>query len=179
MARQRGGTGSERLREDKYIYIYISMLLPRLMGHTDATAARRRKTAVAPSEETTSRKASSTCGHKRGVTTATRVLLAEESAPGTEATFTKVRGKFGEEGVEMVTAGAEAAVEESRIAIYAGMEGGWRPDNEFSPKTAIEVIKSGLALSAGGNNRMHASPLKRMINTPAGNEGFGMAIGNF
>ena len=149
------------------------------MGYTNAAAARRRGAAATLSEEDTFRKASKACGHKGGVSTAARVLLAEKRAPATEATFEKLRDKFGEDDAGMVAAATEAAVAARKIALSSGGEGAWRPENEYDPATAIEVIMSRNALSAAGNDGLRASHLQQLVKTITGKAGFSTALGTF
>ena len=55
----------------------------------------------------------------------------------------------------------------------------WRPDGEFDPQTALEVINSRNALSGAGSDGLRFSHLQSIIRTSFGREKFGAGIEAF
>ena len=77
-----------------------------------------------------------------GVTVAARSLLTEPRAPGSEETWERVKPKFPEEDQTCVSEAAAAAVIASCSDPEEGSGPNWRPEEEFDPQVALEVINS-------------------------------------
>ena len=69
----------------------ITLLLPWLMGYTHRASARRSNPAHETTDEAKFKRATPACRHPGGVTVATRSVLAERRAPGSEATWDRIR----------------------------------------------------------------------------------------
>ena len=98
-------------------------------------------------------RAASACRHQGGITVAARSLLAETRAPGNEATWTTVKAKFPGEDRNSVQAAAAAARAASVTESEEGSGPTWRPEGEFNPQVAFEVINSRNELSGAGEWR--------------------------
>ena len=55
----------------------------------------------------------------------------------------------------------------------------WRPEEEFDPQVALEVINSRNALSGAGSDGLRFSHLQSIIRTGLGREKFGAGIESF
>ena len=90
-----------------------------------------------------------------------------------------VKKKFPEEDRNSVQAAAVAA----RVASVTEPEKGsgptWRPEGEFNPQVAFEVINSRNALSGVGSDGLRFSHLQSIIRTQFGQEHFGAGIEAF
>ena len=125
------------------------------------------------------KRASSACRHRGGVTVAARSLLAEPGAPGNEETWERVKAKFPEENQACVSEAAAAAVAASSSDQEEGSVPNRRPEEEFDPQVALEVINSRNALSGGGSDGLCFSHLQSIIRTGLGRENFGAGIEAF
>lgn len=157
----------------------LTTLIPWLMEYTGRAATRLRGPAHEATEEAKFERASSACRHQGGVTVAARGLLAEPRAPGNEVTWAIVREKFPAEDRASVSAAAAAAVAASATEPEDGSGPAWRPEGEFDPQVAFEVINSRNALSGAGSDGLRFSHLQSIIRTGFGRENFGTGIEAF
>lgn len=110
---------------------------------------------------------------------AARMLLANAPAPVTEATFNRVRVKFGGEDAAVETATVEAAMAASAATMSTGRETGWRQETDFDPRVAVDVVKSRNVMFSAGNGGLKFSHLQYVINTAGSKDNFRAAIGAF
>ena len=110
---------------------------------------------------------------------AARSLLAEPRAPGNEETWERVEAKFPEENQACVSEAAAAAVAASSSDQEEGSVPNWRPEEEFDPQVAVEVVNSRNALSGAGSDGLHFSHLQSIIRTGFGHEKFGAGVEAF
>ena len=107
---------------------------------------------------------------------AARSLLEEPRAPGNEATWEQVKAKFPDEDDSSTSEAAAAAVAASASDSDEGSDLKWRPEEEFDPQIALEVIHSRNALSDAGSDGLRFSHLQSIIRTIFGREKFGAGI---
>ena len=124
-------------------------------------------------------RASSACRHRGGVTAAACSLLAEPRAPGNKETWERVKSKFPEENQTCVSEAAAAAVAISSTDQEEGSVPNWRPEEEFDPQVALELINSRNALSEAGSDSLCFSLLQSIIRTGFGREKVGAGIESF
>ena len=113
------------------------------------------------------------------MTVAARSLLAEPRAPGSEETWEPVKAKFPEEDQTAVCEAAAVAVAGSSYDPEEGSGPKWRPQEEFDPQGALEVINSRNALSGAGSDGLRFALLQSIIRTGIGREKFGAGIEAF
>ena len=157
----------------------LTLLLPWLMEYTRRTSMRQIGQAREETDADMFKRASSACRHRGGVTVAARSLLAEPRALGNEQTWEHVNSKFPEEKQACVSEAAAAAVATSSIDQEEGSVPNWRPEEEFDPQVALEVINSRNALSGAGSDDLRFSHLKSIIRTGFVRETFGAGIEAF
>ena len=108
---------------------------------------------------------------------AARSLLAEPRTPGNEETWERVKSKFPEENQVCVSeagAGATSSTDQEEDSVP-----NWRPEEEFDPQVALEVINSRNALSGAGSDGLRFSHLQSIIRTGFGREKIGAGIEAF
>ena len=120
------------------------------MEYTEGTAKRLRAAARKAKDAAKFESAASTCWHQGGITAASHGLLVEPHAPGSEAAWTTVKVKFPDEDRNSVQEAAAAARAATVTKPEEGSGPTWRPEREFSPQVAFEVINSRNALSGWG-----------------------------
>ena len=160
----------------------LTLLLPWLVEYTRRTSTRRSGQARKETDADIFKRASSACrhqDHRGGVTVAARSLLAEPCAPGNEETWERVKSKFPEENQTCVSEAAAAAVAASSSDPEEGSGPNWRPEEEFDPQVALEVINSRNAFSEAGIDGLRFSHLQSIIRTGFGREKFGAGIETF
>ena len=108
-----------------------------------------------------------------------RESLAEPRAPGSEATWERVTHKFPDEDQTSVSEAATAAIAASTSDPEEGSGPKWRPDEEFDPQVAFEVMNSRNALFGAGSDGLRFSHLQSIIRTGFGREKFGTGIEAF
>ena len=157
----------------------LTTILPWLMEYTEGTATRLRGAAHEATDAAKFERAASAWRHQGGITVVARWFLAEPRAPGNETTWTIVEAKFPEEDRTSVQAAAAAA----RVASVTEPEEGsgptWRPEGEFNPQVAFEVIYSHNILSGAESDGLRFSHLQPIIRTKFGQEYFGAGIEAF
>ena len=114
----------------------------------------------------------------RGATVAARGLLADPRAPGNESAWTAlvVKTKFSEEDRNSVQEAVAAARVASVTEPEEGSDPTWRPEGEFSPMMASNVINSRNALSGVRREGLRLSHLQSIISTQFRQELFGAGI---
>ena len=153
----------------------LTTILPWLMEYTEGTATRLRGPARKATDVAKFERAASACRHQGGITVAARSHLAEPRAPGNEDTRTTKKAKFSDEERNSVHAAAAASRAASVIKPEEGSGPKWRPEGEFTPQVAFEVINSRNALSGAGSDGLRFSHLQS-IRTQFGQERFGAGI---
>ena len=96
---------------------------------------------------------------------AVRNLLAEPRAPGNEETSKCIKAKFPEENQACISEAAAAAVAAKSSDQEEGSVPNWRPEEEFDPQVALEVINSRNALSGARSDGLRFSHLQSIIRT--------------
>ena len=143
----------------------LTTILPWLMEYAEGTATRLRGPAREATDAAKFKSAASACRHPGGITIAARGLLEGPRAPRNEVTWTIVKVKFPEDDQNSVQETATAA----RVASVTEPEEGrgptWRPEGEFNPQVAFEVINSRSALSGSGSDGLRFSHLQSIIRT--------------
>ena len=138
------------------------------MEYTEGTETRLREPAREATHATNSERVASTCRHQGGITAAARGLLGGPRDPGNEATWAIVKAQFLEEDRIFVQVATAAA----RVASVAEPEEGsgptWRPEGEFNPKMALDVVNSCNALSGARSDDLCFSQLQPTIRTQFG-----------
>ena len=81
-------------------------------------------------------------------------LLAEPRAPGNEETWERVNSKFPEENQACLYEAAAAAMATNSTDQAEGSAPNWRPEEEFDPQVALEVINYRNALSGAGSESL-------------------------
>ena len=157
----------------------ITLLLPWLMGYARRTSARRSDSAREATDEAKVKRASSACRHPGCVAVAARSPLAEPRVPRNEATWERVKAKFPDEDHFSISEAAAAAMAANAFDSEEGSGPKWRPEREFDPHTALEVINSRNALSGAGGDGLRFSHLQSIIRTSFGREKFGAGIEAF
>ena len=148
----------------------LTTILPWLVDYTEGAATRLPGPAPEETDPAKFERAASACRHQGGITVAARSLLAETRAPGNEATWTTVKAKFPGEDRNSVQAAAAAARAASVTESEEGSGPTWRPEGEFNPQVAFEVINSRNALSGAGSDGLRFSHLQSIIRTQFGQE---------
>ena len=113
------------------------------------------------------------------MTVAARSLLAEPRAPGSEATWERVKAKFPDEDQTSTSEAAAAAVEARSSDSENGSGPKWRPEGEFDPQVALEAINSQNALPEAGSDGLRFSHLKSIARTDFGRETIGAGVEAF
>ena len=156
----------------------LTTILPWLMEYTEGTATRLRGAARKATDAAKFERAARACRHQGGITVAARSLLTEPCTPGNEATWTTAKAKFPEDRNSVQAAAAAA-----RVASVTEPEEGsgptWRPEGEFNPQVAFEVIYSHNILSGAESDGLRFSHLQPIIRTKFGQEYFGAGIEAF
>ena len=149
------------------------------MGYTHQASARRSNPAHDATGEAKFKRASSACRHRGGVTIAARSLLAEPRAPGSEATWERVKAKFPDEDQPSISKAATAAVKANVADSEESSGPMWRPEEEFDPQVALEVINIQNALSEAGSDGLSFSHLQSITRTVFGHDKFGVDLEAF
>ena len=110
---------------------------------------------------------------------AARSSFTEPRARGDEETWERVKAEFPEENQACVCEAAAAAVTASSSDQEEGSVPNWRPEEEFNPQVALEIVNSRNALSGAGSDGLRFSQLQSIISTGFGREKFGAGIGAF
>ena len=148
-------------------------------GYARRASARRSDLAHEAADDAKFKRASSAYRHPGGVAVPARSLLAEPRAPGSEATWERVKDKFPDEDQTSVSEAATAAVEASASDPEEGSSPKWCSDEEFDPQVVFEVINSRNALSGAGSDGLRFSHLQSIMRTGFGREKFGTGIEAF
>ena len=90
-----------------------------------------------------------------------------------------MKAKLSEEDRNSVQAATAAASVASVTEPEEGSDPTWRPEGEFNPQVAFEVINSCNALSGAGSDSLRFLPLQSIIRTQFGQEHFGAGIETF
>ena len=148
----------------------LTLLLPWLMECSHRTSTRQSDHAGEETDADMFKRASSACRHRGGVTVAARSLLAEPRAPGNKETWERVKAQFPEENQACVSEVVAAAVAASFSDHEEVSVPNWRPEEEFDPQVALEIINSRNALSGAGSDLLRFSHLQSIIRTGFGRE---------
>ena len=157
----------------------ITLFLPWMMEYTRRASARRSDPAPELTVEAKFKRASSACRHPGGVTVAARSLLAEPRASSNEVTWEQVRAKFPDGDYSSISEAAAAVAAASAFDSEEESGPKWRPEREFDPQIALEVINSRNAQSGAGSDGLRFSHLQSIIRTNFGREKFGAGIETF
>ena len=157
----------------------LIILLPWLMEYTRRTSTRQSGQPAKRRTLICSRGHHQHDAIEGGVTVAACSFLAELRTPGNEETWEHVKAKFPEEDQTCVSEAAAAAVAASFSGPEEGIGPNWRPEEEFDPHVALEVINSRNALSGAGSDSLCFSLLQSKIITGFGREKFAAGIEAF
>ena len=146
------------------------------MGYTRRASARRSNPAHEATGEAKFKGHHQSAATRGGATVATRSLLAEPRAPGSEATWERVKAKFSDEDQTSIYESAVAVVEASASDSEKVSGPNWRPEGEFDPQVALEVINSRKALSGAGSDGLRFSHLQSIIRTDFGREKLALVL---
>ena len=149
------------------------------MGYTRRASARRSNPAHEATGEAKFKGHHQSAATRGGATVATRSLLAEPRAPGSEATWERVKAKFPDEDQTSTSEAAAAAVEARSSDSENGSGPKWRPEGEFDPQVALEAINSQNALPEAGSDGLRFSHLKSIARTDFGRETIGAGVEAF
>ena len=90
-----------------------------------------------------------------------------------------MKAKFPDEDQTSISEAAAAAVEASGSDSEEGSGPEWRPEGEFDPQVAFEVINARNALPGAGIDGLRFSHLKSIIRTDFGREKIGACVEAF
>ena len=157
----------------------LTLSLPWLMEYTRRTSTRQIGQAREETDADMFKRASSACRYRGGVTVAARTILAKPRAPENEEMWERVKSKFPEENQACVSKAEAAAVATSSTDHEEGSVTNWRPEEEFDPQVALEVINFRNAPSGAGSDGLQFSHLQSIIRTGFGRKKIGAGIEAF